>query len=469
QESPTVVHEDNATCIAQLKDEYIKGDKTKHILPKFFFTHDLQKSGDIIVQKVRSSDNQADLFTKALPTTTFKKLVHGTGMRRLNELNTITDIKCVLSQRAFDVFCEKFHILEEVHSILPNQGNTIHERPIGKIGLYTRFFDFANFRLPLSTFPVDILSLLFSLLIVLCFEDMDIFAFIRTTDPTKGKVVERERREDEPCGTQVEQRDSTGGGDGQDTVIQPITTITNIVAEDVILLQPRRQRKRKTIISDAGGPSHPPKRLREDHVTPSEASICGKSGSAVQRLLVGAVQNYKVRGELLPTFPFVTSSVSATPEREDEDSSHHSGASIAKVEVDSFTRPSVLIITAATTVTSTVDPAVVVKEKVVKPSLVAADSSSASGADPNAGIFLDLTRSDFLVSGVRTIIDPDTDLQKMVDEFAPPKFFTSVWGMEHDQLFTEFNVEAARQMSLSSEVRMHAEEAKAAEALRLRA
>ncbi|GJZ41201.1 hypothetical protein Tco_0588087 [Tanacetum coccineum] len=41
QEAPAVIHEDNATCIAQLKDEYIKGDKTKHILPKFFFTHDL--------------------------------------------------------------------------------------------------------------------------------------------------------------------------------------------------------------------------------------------------------------------------------------------------------------------------------------------------------------------------------------------------------------------------------------------
>ncbi|GJT16005.1 retrovirus-related pol polyprotein from transposon TNT 1-94 [Tanacetum coccineum] len=89
QESPTVVHEDNATCIAQLKDRYIKGDKTKHILPKFFFTHDLQKSGDIIVQKVHSSDNQADLSTKALPTTTFKKLVHDTGMRRLNQLKKL--------------------------------------------------------------------------------------------------------------------------------------------------------------------------------------------------------------------------------------------------------------------------------------------------------------------------------------------------------------------------------------------
>ncbi|GKE30938.1 hypothetical protein Tco_1446322 [Tanacetum coccineum] len=41
QESPTVIHEDTAACIAQLKDEYIKGDKTKHILPKFLFTRDL--------------------------------------------------------------------------------------------------------------------------------------------------------------------------------------------------------------------------------------------------------------------------------------------------------------------------------------------------------------------------------------------------------------------------------------------
>ena len=38
---PTVMYEDNAGCIAQLKDGYIKGDRTKHILPKFFFTHEL--------------------------------------------------------------------------------------------------------------------------------------------------------------------------------------------------------------------------------------------------------------------------------------------------------------------------------------------------------------------------------------------------------------------------------------------
>ncbi|XP_057246703.1 uncharacterized protein LOC130589458 [Beta vulgaris subsp. vulgaris] len=35
KEAPTVMYEDNAACIAQLKEGYIKGDRTKHILPKF--------------------------------------------------------------------------------------------------------------------------------------------------------------------------------------------------------------------------------------------------------------------------------------------------------------------------------------------------------------------------------------------------------------------------------------------------
>ncbi|CAA7016171.1 unnamed protein product [Microthlaspi erraticum] len=87
KEAPTVMYEDNAACIAQLKDGYIKGDRTKHILPKFFFTHELQKNGDVRVLQIRSSENLADLFTKALPTTTFKKLTHMIGLRRLKDLN----------------------------------------------------------------------------------------------------------------------------------------------------------------------------------------------------------------------------------------------------------------------------------------------------------------------------------------------------------------------------------------------
>ena len=41
---PTPIFEDNAAYIAQVRGGYIKGDRTKHISPKFFYTHELQQS-----------------------------------------------------------------------------------------------------------------------------------------------------------------------------------------------------------------------------------------------------------------------------------------------------------------------------------------------------------------------------------------------------------------------------------------
>ena len=84
---PTILYEDNTACISQIKEGFIKGDRIKHISPKFFYTHELQKNGEINVQQIRSSDNLADLFTKALPTSTFRKLVMGIGMRNLKDLS----------------------------------------------------------------------------------------------------------------------------------------------------------------------------------------------------------------------------------------------------------------------------------------------------------------------------------------------------------------------------------------------
>ena len=37
----TIIYEDNVACVAQVRGGYIKGDKTKHISPKFFYTHEL--------------------------------------------------------------------------------------------------------------------------------------------------------------------------------------------------------------------------------------------------------------------------------------------------------------------------------------------------------------------------------------------------------------------------------------------
>ena len=54
----------------------MKGDKIKHILPKLFFTHDLQKNGDINVQQVCSRENLEDLATNPLTRKTFEQLVN---------------------------------------------------------------------------------------------------------------------------------------------------------------------------------------------------------------------------------------------------------------------------------------------------------------------------------------------------------------------------------------------------------
>nr|GEU59428.1 transposase (putative), gypsy type [Tanacetum cinerariifolium] len=374
-------------------------------------------------------------------------------------MSAITDVKCVLTQKALDALCNKFHISEKVLPVLPNQNDTMHEKPAGKIELYTRF--------PTLKFCAVFMGS-YQLL------EIDIFSFIHTPDPTKVKIVERERNEGELLllETTIGRIVAPDRAESElDASVERLFDEGDTVVEDVAPMQPKRQGKRKCMIVDAGGASHPSKKLKEDHGTSSGTSVSGKSRSALKRLLAGVVLNAEVEVAAMPTLPFMTTSISSTPKREggdhtdsaagpnlyvirapsrfviSSDSSHYSGTNVAEAKVDSLVRSSVSIMTTVTTITSTVDPALVSKKKLVKPSLFCVDSSSAGGTDPTTGVFSNLTGSDFLVGDIRT----------MVDEFAPPKFFASVRGMEHDQLFTEFNVRAARQMSLSAEVRMHVE------------
>nr|GEV27023.1 transposase (putative), gypsy type [Tanacetum cinerariifolium] len=265
---------------------------------------------------------------------------------------------------------------------------------------------------------------------------------IRTVDPTKVRIGERRRDEDEPklLGT----------------------TIGRVVP--LLLVAPDHSSCELEASMD---------KLFDERGSGEQAKqghfASGEQGVGIQLVSGGR----GVRGEAIPTLPFVTSFVSATPEHEGEghtdsviglnlrtistlqrfilysDSSHHSGANIAEDEADSFVRPPILVITAATTVTPTADPSMVVKEKIVKPSLFSIDFASA-GTNPAMGGFADLSGSDFLVGGIRTIMSPKIDVKNVY-------FFASIRGMEHDQLFTDFNVRAARQMSLSVEVRMRAE------------
>nr|GEU73933.1 hypothetical protein [Tanacetum cinerariifolium] len=208
--------------------------------------------------------------------------------------------------------------------------------------------------------------------------------------------------------------------------------------EDVAPLQPKRQKKRKTKVVDVGKPSHLAKKLKDDHRAPCGPTVGGKSQSSIQRLFAGAVKNAKVSGGVMHTLPFVTSSVFTTHVRKggdyiellaganlctigapqrfiiSSDSSDHSGVNIGEAEVDYVFRTFVLIITSATTTTTpTDDPASIAKEKLVGSSVFGVDSPSAGECHPIPGGFSDCTGSDFLIGGIRTVIDPDFNLQKM--------------------------------------------------------
>ncbi|GJT74398.1 hypothetical protein Tco_1041123 [Tanacetum coccineum] len=96
------------------------------------------------------------------------------------------------------------------------------------------------------------------------------------------------------------------------------------------------------------------------------------------------------------------------------------------------------------TVTSTVDPTTTAKEKFVEPSIFCGGSSSA--AEHTVGGFSSLAGSDFIVGGIRTVVSPDTDLQKV---------YVPQWSNTNGSCLDDGR--AARQISLSAEVRMRVE------------
>jgi hypothetical protein len=85
----TIIFEDNAACVVQMESGYIKNNITKHITPKLFYPHELQKNGEIEILQTKSCDNLADLFTKSLPYSMFHKYVEGIGMIRLRDLQKL--------------------------------------------------------------------------------------------------------------------------------------------------------------------------------------------------------------------------------------------------------------------------------------------------------------------------------------------------------------------------------------------
>ncbi|GJX41273.1 hypothetical protein Tco_0256263 [Tanacetum coccineum] len=524
-------------------------------------------------------------------------------------MSSITDIKSVLNQKGLDIFCQSFHIPNDVHPQLPSLNQTIHDMPTGKIGVYTRFFEFSNFRLPLSIFLVNVhrhyrinlsqLSVItaakvshfeilwhvydpfpkptefsaddYVVLVAhpapfwkfpepfLCLigmsrnytldedtyptflHEMDLFAFIQVADPTKVKVGERERAEEEarlldstvgcvvpllpvaPARTESEleasverlfddggsadQGDSATRG-GHDAKTESVMRVRIIVVKNVTAERPKRPRKKRQAATDAGGSSHPPKKLRGDFGTFGEAATSGKSPSNLKELLASSMLNVEVGVTAVVTLPMVTYSVSATPEHESgpptnfitglnlptlylterfvisSDSSHHSSTNAAEAGIDSFIRsvtpPPVMTEAVTTTNVASIPfaPALEIGTKVITlvyasmfhdsdftgtVKLDAAGSSyvpekelSMRSRDINSETIHEVFVPQWNVSN-DTLLDDHDFSREFIDHLAPPILFAYIHKMDYHHLFTKFHVGTARQACLNAEVRMDLE------------
>jgi hypothetical protein len=77
---PIVIHEDNEACIAQVQKDFIRNDATKHIDPMHHSWLQQEQGRTLKVGPVRSMENTADIFTKALPSESHWKHLKGLGL-----------------------------------------------------------------------------------------------------------------------------------------------------------------------------------------------------------------------------------------------------------------------------------------------------------------------------------------------------------------------------------------------------
>ena len=74
QPEPTVIYEDNRTCIAWSEGSVGGSDRAKHIDLREHFVHDAVQAKVLKLEAIASADNVADLLTKPLARTPFQLL-----------------------------------------------------------------------------------------------------------------------------------------------------------------------------------------------------------------------------------------------------------------------------------------------------------------------------------------------------------------------------------------------------------
>nr|GEW40716.1 hypothetical protein [Tanacetum cinerariifolium] len=192
------------------------------------------------------------------------------------------------------------------------------------------------------------------------------------------------------------------------------------------------------------------------HVDPTKVRIGDestgeKSLAAIQELFEKSTLNVEVGVTAAATVPFVTPSVSLMPEY----SPCHASSNVADAKVSSIARsripdPPIMTTVIATTVAANISfvPVPRAGDELAHASIFADFASigmvgsDVAGPSQSAGIEL---------SADRFYVSQDMDSEILVDHLAPPVLFSQLRSMDYDKLFTEFNVEVARQTCLGAE------------------
>ncbi|GJZ67606.1 hypothetical protein Tco_0630846 [Tanacetum coccineum] len=242
-----------------------------------------------------------------------------------------------ISQEYLLEFTSEYGITEDLHPELPGPGDRIVDFPEGKVGVYTKFFEFANFRIPISQFHFDILGhyqIYLSQLSVIGAATVDerVFPTImdwRTNAPKDEMPVEGSYRfvQFDPCSEPQQEMEEPAAAtkssgipstierspldfanenpsqqitvdDGMEDQVQGIVasefpppenvTTSGIapetdLAEEVTAMGPRVSKKCRKRENDGVDVNAPPKVLRKDHAAsrPTQSTAGGKSLASV--------------------------------------------------------------------------------------------------------------------------------------------------------------------------------------------
>ena len=85
--TPIIIYEGNASCMSQIREGYIKSDRTKHIWLKFSTLMSYSRTRRLMPSRYTTLITLLSLFTIALPTLMLYKFAHNIGMHWLNQLS----------------------------------------------------------------------------------------------------------------------------------------------------------------------------------------------------------------------------------------------------------------------------------------------------------------------------------------------------------------------------------------------